>query len=170
MSPQDYYYHYTTTYAKCKIQTDQYLTQSTPHYRGNIGAGIYVTTMDPFTNSRCDLRRDLFLGGSSPITKSKLDCYFALNKNDVMTACCLVQPYPGRPKCIRLVPKNDKLYLNEVSHYSGPTNLAIDYSDLNSHFNGGAYSSDFHTAMYYLDPDVSEYEIDVYFSDLFGGP
>ena len=115
-----------------EIHNYRYLKPSTPHYAGNIGEGIYVTTMDPFTNSRTHLRNVLFLGGSSPITKSKLDCYFALSKNDVMTACSLVQQYPRRPKCFRLVPKNDKLYLNEISHYSGPTNLTGDDSDSDS--------------------------------------
>ena len=107
-----------------EIRRDRYLKPSTPHYSRNIGKGIYVTTMDPFTNSRWDLRWELFLGSNSSATSCKLLCYFALNKYDVMTACSLVQQYPGRPNCIRLVPKNDKLYLSDVSHYSGRTNFA----------------------------------------------
>ena len=112
-----------------EIRQSRCLIPSTPHYAGNIGAVIYVTTMDPFTNSRCDLRRDLFKGGRSPITKSKLDCYFALNKHDVRAACYLVQQYPERPKCFRLVPEDLHLYLSDVSHYSGHTNLTEDDSD-----------------------------------------
>ena len=51
-----------------------------------------------------------------------------------MSACSFVQQYPGRTTCFRLVPKYDKLYLSDVSRYSGYTNLADEdsasYSEL----------------------------------------
>ena len=144
-SSHEYYFHYTSLSSLSDIRRDGFLKPSTPYYSGNIGIGIYVTTMDPFTNSSWELRRDLFRGGASPITRSKLECFFALRKVDVDTACSVVQQYPGRPKCIRLVPKDNFLYLCDVDHYSShrPTVLDSDSdSDSDGYSGHDFFSSD----------------------------
>ena len=118
-SPSQYYYHYTSSENLSEIKKDGFLMPQEPFYSGNIGWGIYVTTLDPFNHSESQLRQELFMGGNSFVTRSKLENFIALDKNDVTAACSMIQVYPGRPTCMRLLPTDDKLYLYKVKHYCG---------------------------------------------------
>ena len=92
-----------------------------PIYRNNIGKGIYVTTLDPFTNNRDFLREQLFLGGNSPIVRQKLDCFVAIHREDVKKCRAVVIPYPGRSSALKIVPASPNLPLYEIRHCFGYT-------------------------------------------------
>ena len=114
-SPLDYYYHYTSQESLGLIKRSGYLIPMS----GDIGKGIYVTTLDPFNHSEIQLRQQLFNGSNSSCAISKLESFVALDKYDVIAACSVVQVYPGRHSCLQMVPMDDKLWLFDVKHYYG---------------------------------------------------
>ena len=65
-----------------------------------------------------------YLSSRSPKTFSSISKYWSLSGPQKTFVF-----YPERPKCFRLVPEDLHLYLSDVSHYSGHTNLTEDDSD-----------------------------------------
>ena len=115
----EFYFHFTNSENFASIKSSGVLIPKTPRYKDNFGQGVYVTTLDPFSNSDDFLKDKFFLPGARKSVKLKLRHFIALNKEDVIKTGASVEPYPNRDELFKVKPKSKNLPLYEIRHCFG---------------------------------------------------
>ena len=115
-----FYFHFTNSSNLLGIKRSGVIVPRTPGYRKNFGRGVYVSTLDPFSNSKDFLKDKFFLPGARESVKLKLRHFIAINKEDVVETGASVKLYPGRDGVFKVEPpKSENLPLYEIRHCFG---------------------------------------------------